>query len=321
MTITTNLCSRCHTPLEKGDVRCAICGQAAPSLEEQRDEVAVQVLRCTGCGAAVAYDPNLRAPACSFCGSVMQVETPTDPVEQTQGYLPFTVDQETAKRTLRHWLGGLGWFRPTELRQAARIERLTPIWWVGWVFDAEALVSWTGDSDADAQRSAWAPYAGQTPMEFDDILVSASRGLSYAEVDAVAPGYDLETIADEPQGAVNPTLEQFDLQRSQARQSVIYAVQRVAASRVGELQIPGTRSRNVNVSVILRNLITRRLSFPAYILAYRYKERLYRVVISGQNPRLITGSAPYSFAKIALVVFLAGLGILFFLLLTGAFMS
>jgi len=54
--------------------------------------------------------------------------------------------------------------------------------------------------------------------------------------------------------------------------------------------------------VILRKLVTRRYSFPAYVLAYRYQDRLYRVVICGQDARRVIGSAPYSIPKIILVV-------------------
>ena len=56
---------------------------------------------------------------------------------------------------------------------------------------------------------------------------------------------------------------------------------------------------------MLRRLITRRISLPAWVLAYRYKGRLYRMVICGQNASFVTGSAPYSIAKILLVAALA----------------
>ncbi|TWU13194.1 hypothetical protein CA54_20260 [Symmachiella macrocystis] len=307
---TTTLCERCETPLESGDLRCSICGQAAPLREELRRDVAVQILRCTGCGAAVAYDPAHQAPACSFCGAVMQVETQEDPLEQSQGYLPFTVDQDQARKSLRHWLGTLGWFRPDSLKSAAKIEELTPIWWVGWVFDAEAHVCWAGDSNVDAGRSAWAPHAGETAMNFDDILVSASRGLTKQEVDVVAPGCDLSSVVDQPQGPAGATIEQFDLQRSQARQQIVYTIRQLADSRAANEHIPGTNSRNVKASVILRKLVTRRYSFPAYVLAYRYQDRLYRVVICGQDARRLTGSAPYSIPKILLAAAAAAAALL-----------
>ena len=260
-----------------------------------------QVLRCKGCGAATAYDIKHQAPSCTFCDSVVEVETLEDPQEQSEGYLPFTIGQDEARKAMRHWLSSLGWFRPSDLTTSARLEQLKPLWWVGWVFDAESNVSWAADSNAGSRRSAWAPHSGQVGMTFDDIPVSASRGLSDAEVSAIGPGCNLTSIREQPEGAQNATIEQFELQRSQARQQIIEAIQSIAAQRVESEHIPGSRFRKTQVSVVLRKLITRRISLPAWILAYRYKGQLYRMVICGQNAKYVTGTAPYSVAKIIFV--------------------
>lgn len=295
-------CERCETPLECGDLRCSICGQAAPKDRPQTEHVEVRILRCKGCGAATAYDVQHQAPSCSFCDSIVEVETLEDPMEQSEGYLPFTVDRDEARKSMRHWLGTLGWFRPSDLKAAARLEQLKPLWWVGWVFDADSLVSWTADSNAGSHRSAWAPHSGQVDMTFDDILVSASRGLSASEASSLGPGCNVATLRETPEGAEGGTIEQFDLQRSQARQQIVNAIQNIAAGEVETKHVPGSRFRKVSVSVVLRKLITRRISLPAWVLAYRYKGRLYRMVICGQNASFVTGTAPYSFAKIMLVV-------------------
>ena len=268
-------------------------------------KLTVQVLRCKGCGAATAYDVKHQAPSCTFCDSVVEVETLDDPLEQSEGYLPFTIGQDEARKAMRRWLSSLGWFRPSDLTTAARLEQLKPLWWVGWVFDAESLVSWAADSNHGSRRSAWAPHSGQVNMTFDDILVSASRGLSDAEASVIGPGCNLASIRAEPTGADAATIEQFDLQRSQARLQIIGAIQTLAAERVEQRHIPGSRFRKTHVSVVLRRLITRRISLPAWVLAYRYKGRLYRMVICGQNASFVTGSAPYSIAKILLVAALA----------------
>lgn len=310
MTTAIEICERCESPLETGDLRCSICGQASPADRPHAEKLTVHVLRCQGCGAATAYDIEHQAPSCTFCDSVVEVETLKDPLEQSEGYLPFTIGQDEARKAMRHWLSSLGWFRPSDLTTAARLEQLKPLWWVGWVFDAESFVSWAADSNAGSRRSAWAPHSGQVEMTFDDILVSASRGLSDAEVSAIGPGCDLATIRKEPEGVQNATIEQFDLQRSQARQQVIEAIQAIAAQRVEQSEIPGTSFRKTSVSVVLRKLITRRFSLPAWVLAYRYKGRLYRMVICGQNASYVTGSAPYSIVKIVFVVMCAAAALL-----------
>ncbi|MCA9135894.1 MAG: hypothetical protein KDB00_04025 [Planctomycetales bacterium] len=310
--VETPWCSRCESPLEPGDLRCAICGQAAPyDQQADRKNVAVKILRCNGCGAAIAYDPKLQAPSCSFCGDVVTVESVEDPMEQTDHYLPFTVTADEARAALRGWLGSRGWFRPSDLSSRAQLTQLKPLWWVAWVFDADAFVSWTADSNHGAGRSAWAPQSGQNNLQFDDILVSASRGLTAREVAAIGPGMNLATKLDRPSGAEErATIEQFDVQRSQARQHVAAAINTIAAQQVQNQFIPGTRFRKVNVAIVLQRLVTRRFSLPAYVLAYRYKNDLYRVVICGQNKRLIIGNSPKSLIKmlaVACIVIVIGL--------------
>jgi len=297
-------CARCASPLEREDLRCPICNAAAPGTQiEDIQTTTAEVLRCNGCGAAVSYSVQARAPACAFCGSVMHVETPDDPLEQTRFYVPFTVDRAAADEAYRRWLNGLGWFRPSDLGSASRIESMTPLWWVAWVFDAEASVTWAADSDAGARRSDWAPHSGQTELVFDDVVASASRGLSAAETDLLIPTYDLATARDAPDDQMpGTTVEQFDLSRSTARGRVAEFIGRLVSRRLQEGAIPGRRFRNVHAAMVLRRLVTRRMAFPAWVLAYRYGGSLYRVVISGQDDGCLVGSAPYSVARILAVI-------------------
>jgi hypothetical protein len=305
MTNPLAACTRCSSPLERGDLRCPICNAAAPRTAGDDDErTSVEVLRCGGCGAAVSYDVHARAPACAFCGSVMHVEIPEDPPEQTQHVVPFTVDRAQAEASYRRWLGGLGWFRPSDLGAASRLETMTPLWWVGWVFDAEAAVTWAADSDAGAQRADWAPHSGQTAFVFENVVVSASRGLSASETDALIPTYDLESATSPPDDqAPGTTIEHFDMPRSSARRRVAAHIGSLVKRRLERDAVPGSRFRNVHAATVLRRLVTRRFAFPSYVLAYRYRGSLYRVVISGHDARCLLGSAPYSTAKILAVVF------------------
>jgi len=315
-------CGRCDSPLEPGDLRCAICGQSAPRLEDSiPTQVRVTLLRCTGCGAAISYDPAVQAPACSFCGEVLEVQTIVDPMEQTQVYLPMTVTVDEAQDALKNWLDSRGWFQPSDLSSASQLTQIKPLWWVAWIFDAEANVSWTADSNAGAGRSAWAPHSGQNPIRFDNILVSGSRGLTSGEAAAITPGMNLSTGTDSVQGGgEHPTLERFDVPRSLARQQVSAVIDQSATATVQQNFIPGTRFRNVHTSIVLRRLITRRYALPAYVLAYRYRDQLHRVVICGQNTRHIIGSVPFSylklFAVIGAVVLLVGL--LFFIAIAAS---
>lgn len=302
-------CARCQGPLEHGDLRCALCGLAAPATQQPPAQQPVQVMRCTECGAAVSYSAEAQAPKCRFCGAVTRLEQPTDPIDQADWVLAFAVTPDQARSALRGWMSKLGFFRPSDLARTATVEGLHPIWWAGWIVNANAHVSWTADSNADAWRSAWAPYSGQTPLPFRNLLVSASRGLSLDEARALAHYFRIDrtvpasALQEQKQqlGPPGTTLEQFDTQRSAARKLISDSIAATAAEVLKQGHIPGSTFRHVHVAVLLHALETRRVALPSYVLAYRYNGRSYRAVVHGQDATCVTGKAPIAWGKVALV--------------------
>lgn len=298
-------CERCASPLEPGDLRCAICGRATADSTDHGAAIAIRVLRCPSCSAAVSYDAQVGAPNCSFCDSVMYLEDLLDPVEQTEGYIPFRVTREAAQRRVRSWLANQGFFRPADLSRRATLESIKAIYWVAWICDASAYVTWTADSNEGSGRSAWAPHSGSTRMEFDDVLVSASRGLHNSEVLALAPYISVQSVQLTPtefEDGTTIAIETFDVQRSGARRRIVSEIQRGAAMRVEATEVPGTRIRKVHTSALLEALETRRLALPAWVFAYRYKGKLYRAVVSGENDAGITGTVPFSMARLLMLI-------------------
>lgn len=292
-------CERCRSVLEVGDLRCAVCNLTCPeTLPEDRPTTAVDILRCSGCGASMTYDVRRLAAACAFCGSVLEVEHPEDPVEEARVLVPFTVDRPGAEAAFRSWLGGLGWFRPGDLRSEARLETIQPLRWAAWVFDARATASWAADSDAGARRADWAPHAGQAELGLDDVVVPATRGLTEAEVAELVPSYDLGAVSPGRDAVPEAAAESFDVVRSAARQRLVGEVEALTRRRLLDGHVPGRTFRNLRSAVVLRGLDARRCALPAWVLAYRYRGRLFRAVLSGQDPTCLVGSAPYSVARI-----------------------
>ncbi len=297
-------CTRCVTPLELGDLRCAICALPVPVTTSPVRMARAQILRCTECDAAVAFDATRRAPHCGFCGATMSIEQPVDPIEVAALRVPFSVTREGAEASLRGWLGKRGAFAPEALREEAILESLTPLFWAGWLVSAQATVAWTADSDHGAQRSAWAPHAGQVPMRFDAVVVPASRGLDREECRLLTPYYDLAAavpIDAEVGGEPPAMIESFDAQRSAARAIVQRAITATAKTRV-EPQIPGRRFRNVAVACLLEGQTTDRVALPAWVLAYRYRGHPYRAIVHGQRPEVVFGRSPTDWAKVARLV-------------------
>ncbi len=317
-----NNCQRCHSPLDGSDLRCPICSLAAPEhAQVQAGAARSEVLRCDDCGAAVSYTIEHQAPRCGFCGSVMHVERPDDPLEEPESYLPFLISPEQAHSLLGAWLRTQrGFFTPSELASQARFAGLMPIWWVAWLSDASAYVTWAADSDAGSRRAAWAPHSGTEQMTFQAMLVPATRGLTYDEATFLTPGYQLHTGTPMvPQAGI--AVERFDVQRSVARAHLVESIHRAAAAQLVKTTIPGRRTRKVRVSALLSSMQTRRLALPSYVLAYRYKGELFRAVVHGQDVRYVWGRTPRTYHRVyigcgifLLVAFGALLALIMFML-------
>ena len=296
-------CERCDSAVDVDDLRCPVCNLSCPaSRPEDRPEIEIDILRCSGCGAAMTYQVTKMTSSCAFCGSVLELEHPVDPIEEAEFKLPFTIDHQRARTAFRRWLGSLGWFRPGDLISGAQLETIQPLCWVGWVFDAHAEVCWAADTDLDTRRSDWAPHSGRNELKYDDVIVPATRGLTPGEVAHLLPSYDLGSIVETDDLVDDATVERFDVPRSTARARLVEAIDRLARRRLRERHLPGRRVRNLHISTVLKGLEARRVTFPAWVLAYRYKDRLYRTVLSGQDAACLKGEAPYSVARIAAVV-------------------
>lgn len=298
--LSSRLCARCDSPIETGDLRCSVCSHAVREPETRVEKPRANVVRCNDCGACVGYDVNAQAPRCAFCGSVTHVESIEDPVEQADATLAFRVGAKEAQDALSEWLGTRGFFCPSDLKKESTVAELEPLWWPAWVFDAQVEVSWAADSNAGSRRSSWAPHSGMVRDEYRNVLVSASRGLTQKECLRLGSSTILSTgdePANGPEGAVT---ELFDVQRSSARQRILSAVDALARKTAAE-QIPGSVHRNLHVSTVLSGLRSRRISVPTYVLAYRYRGKLYRALVHGQDSRTVLGSTPTSWLKVGLV--------------------
>jgi hypothetical protein len=65
------------------------------------------------------------------------------------------------------------------------------------------------------------------------------------------------------------------------------------------MQVPGN-CRNMKVNVRVQDLTGQPALLPIWIFAYRYRDRLFRFLVNGQNGQC-TGTAPTSMKKVAAV--------------------
>ena len=324
MSETLEKCTVCGALLDEEDLFCPNCGTEAPpafrrsagvarapadaqfpvsglrrihELRRLGSDAALSVLRLGANGPAAGRQAAVRRPRRAVCG-------------RSHG----------GHGLLRKWLGS-GFWRPGDLAASSVVTTMTPVFVPYWVFEARTFTYWTADSSETplGARGDWVPLFGEHRGSYAGLLIGASGALTPAETESLCP-FDLS--AAQPYEAVdtdNVIVEQFRVQRKYARPLASQGLENLARIDC-QKYVPG-RCRNLKVNVKLEGLSSATVLLPVWIMAYRYRDQVYRFLVNGQTGRA-TGQAPVSwkkvFAAIAIVALLAFLLFLIFLGLAAA---
>ncbi|HLA85824.1 MAG TPA: hypothetical protein VJL29_13620 [Thermoguttaceae bacterium] len=308
-------CEVCLSLLDEEDLFCANCGtEASQWTNDQaavRDvaRVATHNFECAGCGASMSFDARAGSLRCPFCGCLDLKQEQDRKILSPNRVVPFRVSQADAEIKLRECLGR-GFFRPEDLAQRAALVKMTPVYVPYWVFEAKTHTFWTADTSdtPPGSRGDWYPLSGEHHGEHCGLLVGASGALTAAETGKLCP-FDL-TVGVTPAEVDldNVTVEQFAVPRKYARPLAKAGLEQAEAETCEASYVPG-RVRNVHVNVLVEALSSEPVLLPVWIMAYRYKDQIFRFLVNGQTGRA-TGAAPVSWLKIgmtALLVIAAGL--------------
>ncbi|MEO1972611.1 MAG: hypothetical protein ABGX07_13700 [Pirellulaceae bacterium] len=296
-------CSVCQAFIDEEDLFCANCGAEAPHDETVLATPTTLVtlgFECQGCGASMNYDADAQTLRCPFCGSAGIQTQSTKRTLAAKFITPFAISHDEASTILKRWMGN-GFFRPNDLVQTASVEKMTGVYVPYWVFRASTKTYWTGDSSATpiGARGDWYPLFGSVNSSYSGLLIGASKALTPGETRALCPFDMAAQVVAEDFDKGTTLSEQFRVPRKYARPLARQGLEELERKKCASL-IRG-RSRNVKVNVRLQGLRSEPVLLPIWIIAFRYREELYRFVINGQTGKS-TGKAPFSYAKLFVLV-------------------
>jgi hypothetical protein len=311
-------CSVCGALLDEEDLFCANCGTEAPHHERQTQRQASTLrhnFECRGCGASMSWDASARALRCPFCGSTDLDEQKDAKALAPNRVVPFAFDRDRAQTILRQWLGQ-GFWRPGDLAATASIDEMKPVYVPYWVFDATTHTYWTADSSSTppGARGNWYPMTGEHHGRYAGVLIGASSALTPHETASLCP-FDLsQGRRPDDVDLDNAIVEQFRVQRKYARPLARQGLEDLERQACAQY-VPGS-NRNLKVNVRLENLTSEPVLVPVWIMAYRYRESVYRFLINGQTGQA-WGQAPFSWIKVTVAVLLALLAMLIIALIAA----
>lgn len=316
-------CSVCRSLLDEEDLFCPNCGTESPKPEQtaragEAGRTATCNFQCAGCGASMSYDASAGSLRCPFCASVELVPQKDAKILSPRRVVPFAVGRDAAVSAMRGWLGR-GFFRPGNLAAQAAVVQMQPVYVPYWVFEARTHTHWTADTDRTppGARANWYPLAGEHRGSYAGLLIGASGALQPRETANLCP-FDLAAgVPPEQVDLDNITVEQFSVPRKYARPLAEGGLEQLESEACTSAYVPG-RARNVHANVLIDGMSSEPVLLPVWIMAYRYKDRVFRFLVNGQSGRA-TGSAPVSWLKVAMIPAIILAAILLVLLLFGIF--
>ncbi|GAB4136818.1 hypothetical protein [Thermopirellula anaerolimosa] len=303
-------CELCGSLLDEEDLFCANCGREAPSgdANDGGDAAATREgpaagtittnnFTCSGCGASMSYDAGAKALRCPFCGSTRLEAKPDAKSVSPRRVIPFAVDRAAAESILRGRMKR-GLWQPSDLADSATVTEMMPVYVPYWSFSARTHTYWTADSSVTppGARGNWFPLFGEHRGRYDGLLIGAGGTLRIGESSEICP-FDLSrAVPPEEVDLDHAIVERFSLPRRYARTLAVQSFHSGEASACAAAYVPGS-ARNVKVNVVLSGMSSEPILAPVWLLAYRYRDRVFRFVINGQTGKAV-GSLPVSPAKI-----------------------
>jgi DNA-directed RNA polymerase subunit RPC12/RpoP len=288
--------------------------QAAARRDAEQQEETQNQVRCEGCGAEIVFVGTLTSTECPYCGCQVQREhvhtggwrIPVD------GMLAFVVNRERAAGNLHAWVRSR-WFAPNEFRERGADGKFNGVYLPFWTYDALAACGYdgqrgeyywetvkNGDREEQVRHTRWWPVSGSFQRFFDDILVPATAGIRRRLIDGLSPWplkecrpFSQEVLAGFVSRTYDVELEKgFEV----ARSVIDAALEADVRQRIGgdEQQIDSIRTQ-------LGAITFKHVLLPVWMLAYRYRDRTYQVLINACTGD-VHGERPYSAWKIAFAV-------------------
>ena len=270
-------------------------------------------IQCESCNAVFSSGEGELSTTCPFCGSnrVSSQAALHDFVRP--GFLiPFTVDREQCRTSVRAWLGK-GWMHPPELRDSDAVGRFTGIYLPFWIFDARIEAQWKAEVGHEETKRhfrdgkwesetviRWQWENGRVHVPIHNLLVYGTGKLSQVLLERLYP-YDLTKLATYESGYLAGWQAQgYDIALKPAW-SVGKRRMRDRAKDACHDDISSSHVRNFSMSADFNDERWRYVLLPVYLSTYAFENETYHVMVNGQTGT-IAGQKPVAWLRVWLAI-------------------
>ncbi len=323
-------------------LKCEYCGteneiHIEPTIIEEMDYVQfihkhrdtlpkhqISTVRCNACGAQTTLENNVVSELCPFCGSVLIVKnTEIQNVIKPWSILPFKIDAKKAFEHFQKWLSKL-WFAPNDLKKyATQQKQLKGMYIPYWTYDSQTITRYHGMRGDDytttetyttvqngktvtktrtVVRTRWTPVSGTVYVNFDDVLVIASKSLPLKYTNKLEPWNLHELLPFDEKFLSGFRTETYQIDVKEGFEIGKEKMNNIIRQAIRQ-DIGGDHQQITSMNVQYNNITFKHILLPIWISAYRYKKKVYRFLVNGQTGK-VQGERPYSWIKIMLAILL-----------------
>ncbi len=275
-------------------------------------------VKCQACGAETSVDAKVISSECPYCGTNLVLEkSQIKSLITPAALVPFDIDKDVAIESFHKWMKKL-WFLPGKTKQYARPNKMQGIYTPYWTYDTNTVTQYRGrrgddyqttetytDSDGETQtrtvtETSWTSVSGTVYLSFDDVLVVASDALPQKHVYALNPWdlnklipYDKKFLSGFKSESYDVDVKDgFEKAKNIMDDDIVSAIKR---------DIGGDHQTISSKNVDYNDITFKHVLLPLWLSSYKYKDKVYRFVVNGQNGK-VKGERPVSVLKIILLV-------------------
>ncbi len=282
--------------------------EGKPDDETAESEHAI---RCSSCGAEVIFQGTLTSSQCPYCANPLQRDKIHDAPTRipVDGMLPFQIPERDAAERLRTWVKSL-WWAPNEFLKQGASGKFNGVYLPYYTFDSLTYTKYTGQrgdhywvtvgegkDQRREMRTSWSFRSGEFQRFFDDVLIVAASDQSRALIESLEPWPLERCVPFTQQMLAGLFARTYDVTLeagfSEARLRIESALTSDIRQRIG-----GDEQSITSQKVSYSGVTFKHLLLPVWLMAYRYHEKPYRVVINAVTGE-VSGERPYSAFKIA----------------------
>lgn len=296
------------------DLDAALQRQGQRRTQQQDQNAGAHEVRCGSCGATVVFSDTLTSSECGYCGGPIQRKDAHSAQDRlpVDGVCAFAVEKDEAHLALKQWVGSR-WFAPTEFTTRGVNEKFKGVYMPYFTFDAMTFTRYRGqrgdayyvterhgDEERKVRKINWTHVSGTLQRFFDDVCIPALKSLPASLLQKLEP-WPLDKLLPFTDQVLSGKLAHtYEVEIKDCFQA---ARTRMEEEIRGDVRsdIGGDEQRVEDIANRFTALTYKHILLPVWILAYRYQQKTYRVVVNAMTGE-VQGERPYSALKIALAV-------------------